>query len=133
MRAVGENVHPSLQVRRTQRGEQLVLFRELLVIAAVIRQQHVHDRAGNEDNNRRQQDGEPEGCESNHAWSPVTFEMRMDSEFLAREYPAARVTVKRPVRRALRAQPLLSLNCFLTSSPPPPHPPRSTIPAAPAS
>ncbi|PYU33176.1 MAG: hypothetical protein DMG28_09105 [Acidobacteria bacterium] len=70
MGAKRENIETPLQASGAQRGEELVLIGELLVVAAVVWQKHVHDGAGDEDDDGRQQDREPKCGERNHAKPP---------------------------------------------------------------
>jgi len=49
------NIEAPLQASGAQRGEELVLIVEPLVVAAVVRQQHVHDGTGDEYDDGRQQ------------------------------------------------------------------------------
>src|SRR6267378_7037088 len=63
-------IETRLQSGSAQNGEELVLVGELLVVAAVIRQQHVDDGAGDKHDHSGQQDGEPQSNERNHAQPP---------------------------------------------------------------
>jgi len=68
--AVGKNIKPPLDGRGAQCGENLFLVGELAVVAAMIRQHHVHDEAGDEDEDRRHYDREPKSSERNHVQPP---------------------------------------------------------------
>src|SRR2546422_11031161 len=65
-----EKIETPLQASGAQRSEEFVLIAELPVIAAVVGKQHVHDGAGDEDEDGREQDREPEVSEKNHAQPP---------------------------------------------------------------
>jgi hypothetical protein len=65
-----ENIETSLQTSAAQCGQEPVLVGELLVVAAVVRQKHVHDGARDEHDDGRQQDREPKLGERDHAQSP---------------------------------------------------------------
>src|SRR5208282_1088971 len=64
--AVREDIETLLQTSRTQRGEDLVFVRKFAVVAAMIGQQHVHDGTGDENEDRRHDDGEPKSGKRDH-------------------------------------------------------------------
>src|SRR5712691_1509112 len=90
-----EKIETALQAGGAQRSEEFVLIGELPVIAAVIGKQHVHDEAGDEDDDGRKQDREPEGSERNHT-QPPSVRRRMQG-FRGRGYAC-------PEPRSSRAQ-----------------------------
>src|SRR5713226_9882399 len=65
-----EMIEAARQTSGAQSGEKLVLFGKLAVVAAVVRQQHVHDRAGDEDDDGGQNNREPKRREGNHTQPP---------------------------------------------------------------
>src|SRR5713226_6558971 len=65
-----EMIEAARQTSGAQSGEKLVLFGKLAVVAAVVRQQHVHDRAGDEDDDGGQNNRKPKSREGNHTQPP---------------------------------------------------------------
>src|SRR5229473_4136575 len=65
-----EMIETALQTSGAQGGKKLVLFGELTVVAAMVRQQHVHDGAGDEDDDGGEKNREPKSREGNHAQPP---------------------------------------------------------------
>jgi hypothetical protein len=68
--AEGKDVKTPLESGGAQHGEDLVLVGKLAVVAAMIRQQHVDNGAGDKDEDRRQQDRQPESGERDHVQPP---------------------------------------------------------------
>src|SRR5216684_5567465 len=66
-----EMIETALQTSGAQGGKKLVLFGELTVVAAMVRQQHVHDGAGDEDDDGGEKNREPKSREGNHTQPPV--------------------------------------------------------------
>src|SRR6266480_2998124 len=67
MGAKREMIETRRQASRTQGGKKLVLLGEVPVVALVILQHHVNEGAGHEYDDGREQDGEQESSERNHA------------------------------------------------------------------
>src|SRR5712692_8897847 len=99
----GENIETSLQTGGTQRGQELVLIGEFLVVAAVVRQKHVHDGAGDKDDDRRQQDREPKCGERDHAKPPSGERLSAGISHARLRLPGA------AVKRASHAYPVSDL------------------------
>lgn len=68
--AIGEDIEAALDTGCAHRGEDLVLVGKLSVVAAMIRQQHVHNGTCDKNNNGRKQDREPKSGERNHLQPP---------------------------------------------------------------
>src|SRR6266849_8262808 len=68
--AIREHIEAALQASGSQGSEKLVLVGELVAVAAVVRQQHVHDGAGDKDDDGGKNNGEPKSREGNHRQPP---------------------------------------------------------------
>lgn len=67
---MGEDLEAPLEGGGAQSGDYFVLVGESMVVAAMIGKQHVHDGTGDEDDDCRQQDGEPKSSERNQVRPP---------------------------------------------------------------
>ena len=65
-----EVVHARLQVHATQSTPNLLFIGKLLVVAVMVRQNHVKNGTGDKHNNRRQQDRKPELGKRDHSQTP---------------------------------------------------------------
>src|SRR6266849_811735 len=65
-----KHVETALQTSGAQGGKNFVLVGERLVVPALVRQQHVHDGAGDKDDDGGQNNGEPKSREGNHTQPP---------------------------------------------------------------
>src|SRR5439155_1335981 len=73
MGAIREMIEARGQTSRPQGGKKLVLLGKLPIVANVILQHHVDDRAGHEHDYRRKQNGQQKRGERNHALPPWKY------------------------------------------------------------
>jgi hypothetical protein len=71
----GEVVESAREVGGTQYRENLILVRKGAVVAAMIRQNHVDNRTGTEDDDRGNKDWQPERSKVNHARLRELYEL----------------------------------------------------------
>lgn len=68
-----EDVEAARQTGPSQGGKSLVFVWQLLIVPVVVGQQHVHDRTGDKDDDRREHDRQPESGEWRHRGLPENY------------------------------------------------------------